>query len=312
MTGDAELSNLTERQLQAVLTLSRNRSFTAAAAQLGVSQPALTRTILAVETMLGATAFDRTTRSVRMTPVGRELVGAAERIVGDLKRTRERVHAIAALGNRQVVVSALSSCASVLLPAAARRFLDANPGVEVVIREDVHDKVVEEVADGIADVGVAYLSDIGPSLRGEPLTDESFVLVAPPDHPLAGRPVIRIAEIADHPLVSFSPDTKLRRVVDTTAADLGLRLRYVAVTGSFTTTLAFVREGLGATIAPRCALPPRRNCGLSLIPIEEPSLRMAVGIITPTDRALPVLAKAFVSEIRSRPLPDNSSIQASR
>ena len=79
------LPNLNARQLTAVLAVAENRSFIAAAAQLKVSQPALTRTIKQVETVLGIDLFARTSRQVTITAAGKEFVALSERLLTDLR-----------------------------------------------------------------------------------------------------------------------------------------------------------------------------------------------------------------------------------
>jgi LysR family carnitine catabolism transcriptional activator len=296
--GQQTLQNLTERQLQAVLALATCRNFTVAAAQLGMSQPALTRTIVLVEAMMGAPAFDRTTRSVRLTPVGRELASAAGRITDDLRRTRIRVQDLTATGNRQIVISALPSSAATVIATATASFLATHPDVEVVVRDNAHDRIVEDVAAGNSDFGIAYLGDLPPTVQGETLAREHFALVVHPHHGLADRPGVTLEEIAAFPLVSLPPDAKMRRMIDVAAEDRGIRLRYVATACTFSTGFAFVKAGVGAMIAPLRAVEVFGSPAHRAIPIPAADLAYDVGLIRPAEGVLPSLAEAFVREIR--------------
>src|SRR5271168_2787193 len=168
--------NLTPQQLSAFLHLSNTGSFRDAARLQRISQPSLSRTIQAMEEMLGRRLFDRTTRRVQLTPTGCELRPIAERLIaefdtalGDLAQFLE--------GRRgRVVIAALPSISAVLLPGAIARFLEDNASVDFQIRDGLSGTVVETVVSGKADMGLTVRPTSAQSLTYRPLAADAFGL----------------------------------------------------------------------------------------------------------------------------------------
>jgi LysR family transcriptional regulator, carnitine catabolism transcriptional activator len=145
------LPEVNSRQLAAVLAVSEFRSFIAAAAHLGVSQPALTLTIKRLEQTLGLPLFLRSTRQITLTVAGREFVSMAERVLTDLKLGLQSLRELTEHRRGQVIVSSLMALKmSSVITEYTRRF----PGVEIQLREGFRDDVREDVRSGLADFGV--------------------------------------------------------------------------------------------------------------------------------------------------------------
>ena len=130
------------RQLLAVLAVAEYRSFVAAAAELHMSQPALTRTIKRVEDVLGVRLFERTTRTVQLTTAGREFVALARRMTDDLRIAACAMRELAEQERGQVIVSCLMSVAHGVLPEAIAAYRQARPGIEIQVRDGIHAGVV--------------------------------------------------------------------------------------------------------------------------------------------------------------------------
>src|SRR3982074_3342956 len=116
--------NVTLDQLQAFVTIARLGSFTRAAKALHLSQPAVSTQIRNLEDVLGARLFDRTTRSVAVSPLGKELVPVLERILHDLEAVAVGARERATTPHGVVTIAALPSISSGLLPVAIARFKD--------------------------------------------------------------------------------------------------------------------------------------------------------------------------------------------
>ncbi len=146
---------------------ARAMSFTEAARLLGISQPALSESIRRMEGELGVRLFDRTTRSLALTPEGRALAGLAEEVARDV---REGVADIVARGARRprVTIALLPSIAAALLPPAADALRQDFPDAELNVCDVLHERAVALVEDGIADLAVT-MRPMGEHLAYEPL-----------------------------------------------------------------------------------------------------------------------------------------------
>lgn len=292
--------DLSARQLQAVLAVAEYRSFVAAAAHLGTSQPALTRTIKAVEAAVGARLFERSTRHVRVTEAGREFAAVAERLVADLRLAVESLREIGDGQRGLVVLSTIMSVATSILPPILSSFRDANPGMEVLLREGVHDAVLTEVRTGAADLGITYTGELPAPIAATPLARQAFEVLMPRDHALAGRDGLSLADLDGGALVSLPAEARTRRLVDAAALEAGLALRPSVTVTQFATLVACVRAGLGAAIVPTGAVGAPLPPDLATRPLVSPRLALDVGLVTLRDRAPSRPATALAALLRSR------------
>jgi LysR family transcriptional regulator, carnitine catabolism transcriptional activator len=286
-------SDVSSRQLRAVIALARFRSFVAAAAFLGVSQPALSRAVQRLERSLGVALFRRTTRLVSLTAAGRDFLPTAERLLNDLDRHMGRMRELADQQRGYVVVASLMSLAHRVLPAASAAYRRRFPGIDLYLREGVQDAIVGDVRGAVADLGIGNVADVSDPVVAEPLGDEPCHLVVPRRHPLARRQAVSIADLEGEPLISMPPESGLRRLIDGAALAASVRLHHAVTLHQFGTLFDFVRSGLGVAIVPASALPPHGDRALHVHRLTRPPIRRTVGILTLRDRALSPAAERF-------------------
>src|SRR5262249_51945033 len=172
--------NFTLRELEAFLGVARLGNFTRAAKSLNMSQPALTQRIRRLEDALGVRLLDRTTRSVALTQVGREVLPVVERALGEINAVAPHVRDVAGRRRGSVTVAALPSVASTLLPAAIAAFRVRHAGITVRVRDGVGQRVTQLVKSGEADFGIGSLTRRDPELRVSPLMADPLGVVFPP------------------------------------------------------------------------------------------------------------------------------------
>jgi DNA-binding transcriptional LysR family regulator len=298
------LPEVNSRQLAAVLAIAEYRSFIAAAAHLGISQPALTLTVQRLEKTLGLPLFLRTTRQVAVTAAGREFVAMAERVANDLKLS---LRSLSELGERrrgQVIVSSLIPLPmSEVIAEYGRRF----PGIEIQLREGFQDDVRDDVRSGLADFGIGDIGDLPQSHVAENLGARELWVALRKDHALARRRQIEFAALADVALVSFRLGSTTRRLIDAAATAAGFTLRHVVTVSQPTTLFNLVAAGVGATTVPgRPPFPSTRYPTLVTRPLIRPRLQSEIGIIRLRERELSPAA-ADLLELARRRLRGRSS-----
>ena len=204
-----DLSNIPDlgsRQLLAVLAIADYGSFIAAAAFLKTSQPALTRTIKRIEDVLGVSLFERTTRRVQLTPAGREFVAVAERGLNDLRISVHSMRDLADQQRGQVIVAAIESVATGVLPRISAEYHIARPAIELRVREGVHGAVLEDIRSGVADLGITFVDELPDTIAMVPLGREVFHAVMPRRHRLAPSRGLTLKQIAREPVDLRFPD----------------------------------------------------------------------------------------------------------
>ena len=295
----SHIPDLGSRQLLAVLAIADYGSFIAAAAFLKTSQPALTRTIKRIEDVLGVSLFERTTRRVQLTPAGREFVAVAERVLNDLRISVHSMRELADQQRGQVIVAAIESVATGLLPRIIAEYHIARPAIELRVREGVHGAVLEDIRSGVADVGITFVDELPDTIAMVPLGREVFHAVMPRQHRLAPSRGVTMKQIAREPLVSLPNDSRTRRTIDAAASKQGITLQHAVTVTQLATVMSFVRAGLGVAIVPAGAIAGFNTDGLKTLPIIGPTLSHNLGLITLKEREPTPAAIGISTLIRS-------------
>ena len=295
----SRIPDIGARQIAAVLAVAEYHSFVAAAASLHMSQPALTRSIKRVEDILGVQLFERSTRRVRVTEAGREFIAVCRRITSDLQIAVESMRELADQQRGQVIVSSTISLANGVLPRAIAAYREQRPGIEIQVRDGIHGNVIDDVKGGIADFGLNYLVDTPDTMETRTLGTGRFDLVAGRDHALARsrHKSISFDELEGVALVSLPTEAQTRRVLDTTAAARGLRLRHAVVVSQIPTLLSFVRAGAGVALVPSAAIEGSLGDGLVRLAVRDPRIALDIGVVWLKDRTLSPAAKGLLATI---------------
>lgn len=291
------LPEVNSRQLAAVQAVAEYRSFVAAAAHLGISQPALTLSIKRLERTLGLPLFQRTTRQVTTTAAGREFVAMAERVFNDLKIGMRSLHELTERRRGQVIVSSLIP---VPMSRVIAEYVKHFPGVEIHLREGFEDDVKDDIRSGLADFGIGYLGDLPASYQTETLGAQALCVVLRDDHPLARKRQIEFDALKDVPLVSLRVGSGSRRLIDAAATAAGFTLHHIVTVGLPFTLLNLVGGGVGVGVLP--AHLPRRDIHPNLVsrPLVRPQLGCTVGVIRLRDRELSPAAAGLLELARER------------
>ena len=295
--------DLSSRQLHCVVSLARYGSFVAAASDLGLSQPALTRAIMRVEDTLGIRLFTRSTRRVALTAAGREFVPVAERLLADLEIGIRNMQALGGQQRGRLVIACLMSVAYGLLPKVIADYRKRHEGIDLEIREGVHSAIAEDVRSGLADFGIgdtSGASTIPASIDVEPLTEEGFHVVLRRNHPLAVKKRLRITDLASETLIAMPFGAGMRRSIDVAAAAVDIAFDRTITVSQFATIFKLVQAGVGLSIVPNSALATAVYDGIVARPLDERRLTRRLGLLRLRDRAASPAAEGFIDLLRVR------------
>jgi LysR family hydrogen peroxide-inducible transcriptional activator len=174
-------------------------SFTRAAEAVALSQPALSRSIARLEEELGQPLFERQTRKISLTDVGKLLQTRAQQILALLDNTKAEICDDGHTGT--VRVAAIPTIAPFMLPTLLRDFSDAHPSASVIVHEDTTDNLLKKLSEGLVDIALLALPLTAKYLEVEELFEEELLLVLSKDHPLCAKKQIRLADIEPLPFV---------------------------------------------------------------------------------------------------------------
>lgn len=278
-------------------------SFSGAAEDLGISQPAVSAQIRSLEERLGHRLLDRSGR-VTLTEGGQVLEAYARRIIAlevDLER------AMGEVGDRiagRLVVGSSTGPGEILLPRLLADFRSEHPDVTVSLV--VHDTqtICDRVLDGELEVGIVGAARPQRGLEFTPFLRDDLVLIARPDHELAGHSSIALADLARTPLVMQQRGSGVRAVVEEALRAAGLRSQDVPVDmelGLQQSAKAAVLDGLGVTVISRLAVAQEVADGrLVAIPIDGPELARDFAVVRATGRTPTRLTTAFLAFAHAR------------
>jgi LysR family carnitine catabolism transcriptional activator len=304
--------NISTRQIDAFLALASQSSFTRAAAQCHLSQPAFSALIRALEDDLGLRLFDRSTRHVSLTAEGENFLDAAQRIRAEVDAALASMRDAATLRRGRVALALLPSLAAGWLPDVLARFHAAHPGVELDIADVLSEPCIERVATGKADFALAAIRINTPELQAEPFCSDGFHLVCREDHALAhqrfGHPAsarsgqAQLKALAQWPFIHLARHSSVRQYLE--AAFHPQSMHTLMEVEQLATVMGMVRAGLGITVVPTLTLFHFRQPGLVTRPLVLPGLTRQIYLVRRRDRGLSVAAQALYT-LMAQHLPDH-------
>lgn len=263
-------------QLRYLHAIARTGSFTAAAEQEGVEQPAISKQIKRLERELGVTLFERRTRRVVPTEAGRVAVYHAERALSSLDDMRTELVDLAGLARGHLRVCATETVMDYLLPAALADLHERFPGLEVSAEMLGTDDAVGLLLADEADVAIVALPLSHPELDVHSLFVEDVVLLTPRDDPLRDADHVALADLRDRELLLSMPGHGLRAIVEAACARAGFAPRATLEVRSQEALIRLVERGAGIAFAPRLCVRDA-NRAVHVCAISDPPLRRRVG-----------------------------------
>ena len=285
--------NITLRQLRAFVAVARTGSFTLAAESLFVTQSALSGLIKELEQSLGVRLFDRSTRRIHLSDVGRTVYPLIDKILHDLDGVLDEVTNLKALKKGLVRVAAPQLMSCTLLPEVIAAYRAAHPDVRIALVDCAVESVVSRVFSGEVDFGVGPERDPNSDIDAATLFTLPFFAVFPPDHPWAARHEIRWTDLVDHPLITLQGEFTERLSGDLHAAMRDLDLAPSTTVTFMSTALSMVSAGLGVTICIPYAGSLVRRHGLTMRPLVAPTVPRQFFVFTRNGRSLSPAAQSF-------------------
>jgi DNA-binding transcriptional LysR family regulator len=272
------------RRLLTFRTVANERSFSRAAEQLALTQPAVSQQVAALEREVGARLLDRRPGGLQLTRSGALLLEHADAIADRLQLAAVQLGEAVASGRSTVRIGAFPSALAGLVPAAVARLREQWPGSRVAAEEGASDDLAARVGRGELHVTLGFQDAAGPrreypGLDRRELLHETFLVALAPDHRLAARRRVRIAELAGDDWSMASTDGMIAR----SCQAAGFEPRVVSITRDQLAVRGIVARGLAVTLVPRLAIDAFHGLALKPIAGEQPS-RDVYALLPPSGR----------------------------
>ncbi|MFB6715292.1 MULTISPECIES: LysR family transcriptional regulator [unclassified Streptomyces] len=280
------------RHLRVLRAVAATGSFSAAARELGCTQPAVSQQMKALEASAGTTLLIRTGREMRLTQAGEALVRHASGILAGLTAAEEEVAAIAGLRAGRVRLVSFPSGSSTLVPGALAALRAAHPGTRVSLVEAEPPRSVEMLREGDCDIALAFRYGVPGAewddLVVRPLLTDRLIGLVPEGHRLSGSAVVGIAELAEESWIAGCPRCR-RQLVEVCEAS-GFTPRIDFATDDYPAVVGLVGAGLGVAVLPELAIESVRPKGARTVTVEPAIEREIVALTLPDLAQVPAVA----------------------
>jgi molybdate transport repressor ModE-like protein len=257
------------RRLSVFKNVVESGGFSAAAVELGITQPSVCAHVKALESQIGQPLFHRHRGSrPRLTKAGEALYGFA---LDMLRKSEEATHALANIRSSaagEITIAVHRDVAASFLPVPLSAFTRDHPRLRVVTRIGTIEDVLELLRDGTADLGLLLSSGPPAGLQSDVLRCEPLWLVVAPSHPLARRRAVSVAELAQHPFVAGLRTSRYQQMAETALRRMGLPSCRVCIELQESAAVKeVVGQGAGIACLPRCTVAKEIEAG-ALVRLE--------------------------------------------
>jgi DNA-binding transcriptional LysR family regulator len=291
------------RQLQAFCAVVEKKSFSQAAEQLGVTQPAVSLQVRALEQRLGQSLLDRSGRRVEPTEAGRRLYRSAQRMLALEEQLLDEVSADDGRLTGTLAIGASTGPGAHLVPLLLCDFQREHPDLHIALSIWDTQTVIDRVVDRQLELGVVGALRRHRSLEFEPLVRDEIVLAVPPGHDAAGG-TISLDELKEETLIVMQEGAGVRQVVEEELRRAGLRLRGVEPKlelGLQESVKSAVAAGYGVAFISRTAIEGELAAGrLAAAQVEGVEPARQIYIVRARGRSATRAAEAFLSFAKER------------
>ena len=264
---------MNSRQMQYAVELAKDRNVSQTAERLGITQPALSKHILALEKELGVKLFDRSTNPMRLTAAGEHFVREAQELLYREDQMLRSLEAYKCGESGRLVIGISPFRSQYMIPDVLRQVRQRYPDVEIVLQEPPSDQLRREAAEGKYDFAVVNLPVDETVLDVIPLEADTMVLAVPAAM-TQGLPSpekkLDLAACAALPFVTVGQPQEMRRLFDAACTAAQFRPQIVAQVPGLSTAWALCRAGVGATLLPLQFVRHTRACeGVMLYGLDK-------------------------------------------
>lgn len=279
-------------ELRWFVVLAETQHVTDAAAELGISQPTLSRALARIEEQAGAPLFDRVNRRLRLNDYGRIMAEHARRALAEMQTAREHIAGLRNPDTGRVRLAFLHSLANWYVPEQLRRFRDSAPGIRFDLFQGPAHELTDRVRRGDSDVAITSPRPTG--FGWHRLYAERLCLAVPRGHALAARARVGLAAAAAEPFVALEEPFGLRQLTDALWADEGIEPSIVFEATEIPTMEGLVAAGFGVAVVPV----PREGAGgdakVVHVPLSNAAAKREVGLVWDLDRVMAPPTERFV------------------
>jgi len=252
------------RRMRVLREVAQRGSFSAAAEALSFTQSAVSQQIAALEREAGTTLVERSVRGIRLTDAGRALVRHTEAILGRLAEAEAELEAIAGLRGGRLRMASFESAGATLMPLAIATFRERHPAVELSLSLAEPMDSLPKLKSGELEIALTFdpndvAAAAGDSIEHVHLLDDPLYLALAPDHPLASKRNLRLADLAGDAWIEGTPSCACAEMTRRACERAGFVPRIAFESDDYAAIQGFVAAGVGVALIAELALTTVRD-----------------------------------------------------
>lgn len=286
------------RQLAYFVQVAKDNSFTVAAKNLHLSQPALSKMIKKLEEELGVQLFDRSEHKMALTDVGEKLFEEGQKLLLEMDSITEAIQDTKNLRTGNVSVGIPPVIGTSYFPPLIANFRKKYPGINLSIIENGAVTVYEMVEKGFVDLGLIILPKLSDQIEYIPVTVDEIVLIVHNDHPLAEKETVVFEDLKDETFALLDDTFLLHHHVIKACREAGFEpnIYFKSSQWDFLTELVSLNQGI--SILPRPILARFNSKNIKQIRINHPEMKWRIAVIVKKQRYISFAARKFIEYIK--------------
>src|SRR5688500_19516702 len=281
-------------QLEVLVTVARERSFSRAAEILDRTQPAISQAVRQLEQELGEKLFDRSSKEGALTPAGELLLDYARQMLNLRNSAQNSLRELRELHTGKVTISANEHTVFCLLPIIGE-FRRRHPMVKIEVRRGVASRIPKEINAREVELGVISFEPNDASLLSVPIMNDELVLIVPPEHPLGERQVVSVKDLGGETFIAHNAPSPYRQRVIETFEKYQTTLNIAVELPSLEAIKRLVGDGVGVALVPRLSAAADIQAGLVQgLRVKEMTLERKLNIVYRKNAVLSHAAREFL------------------
>lgn len=293
------MKNVTLRQLKVFEAVASHLSFSRAAEELHLTQPAVSMQVQALAELAGLPLFEQLGKKIYLTAAGDELLRHVRRIAQQLREAEEALAAIRGVQGGRLTLGVVST-AKYFAPRLLVAFRDLHPQADLHLVVSNRETIVRQLTDNQIDLAIMGVPPKDFETVAAVFADHPHVIIASPDHDLADRRRVEPADLADQPFLIREPGSGTRGAMERFFAERGVQLSNTTEMGSNETIKQAVMAGMGLSFISEHTIGLELAAGrLVKLPVSGTPVTRQWHVVHRSEKQLLPMTAAFLEFVRS-------------
>ena len=292
-------------QLEVLMAVAQEKSFSRAAEKLHRTQPAISQAIRRLENEIGEPLFDRSSKDGTMTAEGRVLFGLAQQIMNLRHSAHAAIKDLKGLQRGKLSLSANEYTVMYLLPLLPA-FRARHPHIKIEVKRSLASRISSEILARETEIGIVSFKPNDAAITSVAVLTDDLALIVPPNHPLAGKKIVSVRELGAESFVAHNVPSPYRERVVRTFEKYRTPLNISLEMPTLEAIKRFVEGGMGVALVPRLTAQAEIARGqVAALAVREMKLERRLYLVYRKGATLSHAARAFLRVAREHKKPGN-------